>query len=242
MEKKIERVPYISKWYKEELDWSQLFKFDFKDEPMTEKTAKELNNCFKNVYLDKGAGSYFDVNNCMWNDKSEYTYSTTTNDRKIWLDHGYPANNFKPIGPILKFEHHLTQQDVDYLIELLHLTHLDVKAIKNVPSREKDAIDRLLIITNYIRNSLGVRDKAQEKQLEELIEQSKPKKSYEGTLGEHKKELKSLYQTMDLCGLEHIKDFVNRKFFYSITLTPIKQKLGIDFISDFIKACEKCED
>lgn len=200
MEKKIKRVPYISKWYKEEQK-DELLHFAFDEQEMTEETAKELNNCFKNihVYLDKGAGSYFDVNNCMWNDKSEYTYSTTTNDRKIWLDHGYPANNFKPIGPTLKFKHHLTQQDVDYLIELLHLTHLDVKAIKNVPSREKDAIDRLLIITNYIRNSLGVRDKAQEKQLEELIEQSKP-------------------------------------------LYSVFNKLGIDFIKDFIKACEKCED
>lgn len=239
MEKKIERVPYISKWYKEEKD--ELLNFCFEDEPMTEETAQRLNDCFSKTtdYLNN-AGSDYDIDKAV----IDWTNKTTTT-----ISYPNGIHFWSPQKPQLKFEHYLTQKDVDYLIELLHLTHLDVKAIKNVPSREKDAIDRLLIITNYIRNSLGVRDKAQEKQLEELIEQSKPQKSYKGTLGEHWKELMILFDIISKYGMNSIKDIDENCLIafqddWNSTnkLHNVFKKLGIDFIKDFIKACEKCED
>jgi hypothetical protein len=228
MENKIERVPYISKWYKWEEDCSgEHFRLD----------VERTNQYLKDELL------HFDFKDEMMTGVNWLNKDTTT----ISFPNG--INFWSPQKPQLKFEHHLTQKDVDYLIELLHLTHLDVKAIKNVPSREKDAIDRLLIITNYIRNSLGVRDKAQEKQLKELIEQSKPKKSYEGTLGEHWKELMILFDIISKYGMNSIKDIDENCLIafqddWNLTnkLHNVFKKLGIDFIKDFIKACEKCEE
>jgi hypothetical protein len=232
MEKKIERVPYISKWYKEEPDWSQLFKFDFKDELMTEETAKRLNDCFKET-MDclNNVGSDYDI------DKYYQTATCTT---------GYSKPNV-----ILMYEHNLTHKDIEYLRELIHLIHGDIDAVvAGTKSRDKEAHERLYCLYDYLINRNGVRDKAQEKQLKELEEQyAKPKKSYEGTLGEHWKELMDLFEIKSKHGLKSFKNIdENCLIIFSNDcdstnkLYSVFNKLGIDFIKDFIKACEKCED
>lgn len=237
MEKKIERVPYISKWYKEELDWSQLFKFDFKDEPTTEETAKELNNCFKNTHVYFDAGSDWDIDKISvdWLNKDTTTISYP-NDIHFW----------SPQEPQLKYVCNLTQRDIEHINKLINL------AIDYFERAEKNPIEDgycfgiglidLEDLTNFINNKNGVLDKCQKEQLDFIKKQSKLKKSYEGTLGEHWKELMLLFEIKEKCGIGFIKGYINETYYYSSTLDSIKEKLGIDFIKDFIKACEKCED
>lgn len=202
------------------------------------------------AFDEQNASSDWNIDKFSLYDKNLHTYSTNTTNG-LWTT-GYSKPTVQ-----LKYVCNLTQKDVDYLRELLHLVYIDIESIKHVPSKEKYALDKLTIINNYISNSLGVRDKANEKQLEELIEQFKPKKSYEGTLAEHWKELSELFYIKS--NFEHWEKLFNDviipdlrlygyvcprtefNIYYYKRANDVYNSLGIDFIKDFIKACEKCE-
>ena len=238
----------------------ELLHFDFKDEPMTEETAKELNNCFNETldYLNKVA-----PNKHLYNAGSDYDvdkyYQTAT-----WTT-GYSEPTVQ-----LKYVCNLTQYDVDTLVGGINsVRSLITYAIRNCKN-QKDRNDALADVNSYLNNIInylynydGMRDKNQKWQLQELEKESKPKKSYKGTLGEHWKELSTLFCIKENFGLESIKEFdreysvaLKTNAIYSpelkdvyegyrkalFDLRNIARSLGIDFISDFIKACEKCED
>ena len=212
MEKKIERVPYISRWYKEDDD--ELLHFDFKD-----------------------VGSDYDI------DKNNTFYNPDYNIYKYYQSNTWTTGYSEPTVH-LEYIHHFTHKDIEYLQELIHLIHGDIDAIEHVKSRAKEAHERLYILYDYLINRNGVRDKAQEKQIDDLFESIKPKKSYEGTLGEHWKELMELFRIKGIYRLDYIKAYANGDLedeYLSKQLCSIKEKLGVDFIKDFIKACEKCE-
>ena len=242
MEKKIERVPYISKWYKEEKD--ELLNFDFKDVQMTEETAKELNKCFKEIIAYLNAGSYYDVDKFSLYDKNLYTYSTNTTNG-LWTT-GYSKPTVQ-----LKYVCNLTEEDLDYLNGSIKSIVLILQDFFKVKSRNRlTEIDSILMsISDYINNYENIRDKEQERQLKNLEKQSKPKKSYEGTLGEHWKELMNLFEIKSKYGINLIKNIdencliaFQNDWDSTNKLHNVFNKLGIDFIKDFIKACEKCEE
>ena len=245
MEKKIKRVPYISKWYKEENN--ELLHFDFKDEPMTEEIAKELNKCFKNTIAYLNAGSDYDVDKATinWLHKDTTTISSSNN---LWKNMYH-----EPVGPTLKYVCHLTQEELTELsIHLLGIRGMAMD-IKAFPKRKDfnaycDCIaEKAIDVRKYLFNEDNVRNKAQERQLKILEEQAKLRKSYKGTLGEHWKELMSLFEVKNSYGMHYIKMFANNNFPTEvkeayIDLTRVENSVGMDFIKDFIKACEKCED
>lgn len=73
-------------------------------------------------------------------------------------------------------------------------------------------------------------------------------KSY-GTLGEHWKELMLLFEIKEKQGLDVVKNMYNNGVLAittdcktAIKLSKLIDTLGGDFIKDFVKACEKCED
>lgn len=246
MEKKIERVPYISKWYKEELDWSQLFKFDFKDEPTIKETAKELNNCFKNVYFN--AGSDWDVDNVT---------TTTIGTNKV--------NYIKNDAPILEYVCHLTKHDIyDLKIRLCSIheyLNLYLQGKFNWNQTVEKSYRNINDVIDYLENKNGIRDQCQKNQLDRLIEKQN-QKPY-GTLGEHWKELiylfdfkknHSFYKNALQSFIEKYKTkdfnpFKGEETYFSLItehetkcLIDIANSLGIEFIEDFVKACEKCEE
>jgi len=236
MEKKIERVPYISKWYKEELDWSQLFKFDFKDEPMTEETAKRLNNCFKETmdYLNN-AGSDYDIDKAVidWKNKTTTTISCP-NGIHFW----------SPQEPQLKYVCNLTEEELTELsIRLLTIRQL-ICAIKAFPKRKDfkahcDCIEKLAMeIRKYLFNEDNIRDKAQERMLKILEEQAKSKKSYEENV------YKLTKKDVD-CISNKIKSMLD--ILSDITIPTDKYKEMLKLMVDipnmvYKKSCEKCED
>ena len=261
MEKKIERVPYISKWYKWEEDCSgehfrldvertnqylknDLLHFDFKDEPMSEETAKELNNYFKNTHVYFDAGSDCDVDKFSLYDKNLYTYSTNTTNG-LWTT-GYSKPTVQ-----LKYVCHLTKEDVDNIhnnIQEIYHKAGDCQRTRTL-YKINEICDLTCAIQKYIENIDGIRDKKQRQQLERLEKQSKPKKSYEGTLGEHWKELMLLFEIKEKQGLDVVKNMYNNGVLAittdcktAIKLSKLIDTLGGDFIKDFVKACEKCEE
>jgi hypothetical protein len=233
MEKKIERVPYISKWYKEEQK-DELLNFAFDEQ---------------------NAGSDWDVDKFSLYDKNLYTYSTNTTNG-LWTT-GYSKPTVQ-----LKFVCHLTQWDIDDLKTRLQLAMQHNSLIidgkyNNGNIIKKDDINRIIKLVNtrmqdvidYLDNNNDIREKCQKDQLVRLEEQSKPKKSYEGTLGEHWKELMDLFDIKSKYGINSIKDIDENCLIAfqddwgsTNKLHSVFNKLGLDFIKDFIKACEKCED
>lgn len=240
MEKKIERVPYISKWYKEE----------------------QKNELLDFAFDEQNASSNFDVDKFSFYDKNLYTYSTNTTNG-LWTT-GYS----KPIVQ-LKYVCNLTQEELTelsiYLLEIRSMAE-DIRAFpkrKDFEAYCKRIANDAMEVRKYLFNEDNVRDKAQEYKLKILEEQSKPKKSYEGTLAEHWKELIDLFTIKEVFGLRGIKDFYEE---YSLALKTnaiyspelknvhesyrkalfdlmnIANSLGIEFIDDFVKACEKCEE
>ena len=226
MEKKIERVPYISKWYKEEQK-DELLHFAFDEQ---------------------NAGSNFDVDKFSLYDKNLYTYSTNTTNG-LWTT-GYSKPTVQ-----LKYVCNLTEEELTELSIYLLGIRNTAENIRMFPKRKdfevycKCISENAMKVRKYLFNEDNVRDKAQEYKLKILEEQAKLRKSYKGTLGEHWKELMTLFEIKSKHGLKSFKNIdENCLIIFSNDcdstnkLYSVYNKLGIDFIKDFIKACEKCED
>lgn len=119
----------------------------------------------------------------------------SSNSVKQMEDSTINGNHIKNDYPVLKYECHLTQEDIDYILELIHLIYNDISAYVITKNEEKIkcANERLDILGGYIRDSNFVRTRAQEKQLNKIMEENANQNSKEeesnqksyGTLGEH---------------------------------------------------------
>lgn len=172
-----------------------------------------------------------------------------TEPMRTIVDNGpqYPSDNKEELDYVCK----LTQWDIDDLKTRLNrvyntckLIHEDKKHADNVSFKAMAA--NIEDVIDYFDNVNNVRTKSQG--LQKARNNQKPY----GTLGEHWKELMELFNVKDGYGEEWktsfdtiIKNYKEHKCASIVSirgsiLDPIADSLGIEFIEDFVKACEKC--
>lgn len=177
------------------------------------------------------------------------------------VDNGpqYPSDNNEELDYVCK----LTQRDIEHINKLINLAIDHFERAKKNPIEDGHCFEIGLIdledLTNFINNKNGVLDKCQKEQLDFIEKkQSKQKKSYEGTLGEYWKELTVLFDIKssfehweklfndviipDLKLYGHVCPRTEFNIYYYKRVDDVYNSLGIEFIEDFVKACEKCEE
>ena len=183
-----------------------------------------------------------------------------TEPMRTIVDNGpqYPSDNKEELDYVCK----LTQWDIDDLKQRLNLA---IKAFDRYKTdgeefkQRAEAVLKMYIndVIEFLDNKDNIRTKCQNNQIARKIEKAN-QKSY-GTLGEHWKELmvlfdiksnysvswKKLFKEVIIPDLKLYGHVCQRSQFsinYYRNANDVYNSLGIEFIEDFVKACEKCEE